>query len=98
MPTLTANATFTLGAGSPASETLDIPILPAAGGTSGRGRLIHPTLGVIDYEQSPDEWKGIDGDVLMPPVWASTRTLAGAARLSVAGQPAGRQLQRNLDR
>ena len=33
MPTLTATATFTLGAGSPASETLDIPILPAATGT-----------------------------------------------------------------
>ena len=79
MPTLTATTTFTLGAGSPASETLDISILPAATGTSGRGRLIHPTLGVIDYEQSPDEWRGIDSDVLMPPVWASTKTLSGAA-------------------
>lgn len=79
MPILTASATWTLGAASPAAEELEIPILPAATGTSGRGRLVHPTLGIIDYEQGPDEWSGIDTDVLTPPVWASTKALSGAS-------------------
>lgn len=79
MPTLTSNATWTLGAASPAAEELDIPILPAAQAGSGRGRLVHPTLGIIDYAQSPDEWSGIDTDILTPPAWASTKTLSGAA-------------------
>lgn len=79
MPTLTNSATWTLGAASPAAEELDIPILPAASGATGRGRLVHPTLGSIDYEKAPDAWSGIDSDVLMPPVWASTKTLSGAA-------------------
>lgn len=79
MPTLSSSATFTIGAASPAVETLDIPILPAVGSTTGRGRLIHPTLGTLDFAQGPDEWSGLDTDVLTPPVWASTKTLSGAA-------------------
>lgn len=86
MPTLSNSATLTVGAGSPSSETLDIPILPAAGSHTGRGRLIHPTLGTLDYTQSPDEWQGIDTDILTPPVWASTKTLAGAANTLWRGQ------------
>lgn len=79
MPILTSSATWTLGAASPAADELDIPILPAAQASSGRGRLIHPTLGTIDYAQSPDEWSGIDTDILTPPTWATTKTLSGAA-------------------
>lgn len=86
MPTLTSAASWTLGAASPAAEELDIAILPAASGTTGRGRLVHPTLGIIDYEKGPDAWSGIDTDILMPPVWASTKTLSGAANTVWRGQ------------
>lgn len=79
MPTLTSAASWTLGAASPAAEELEIPILPAVSSTTGRGRLVHPTLGIVDYEKAPDAWSGIDTDILMPPVWASTKTLSGAA-------------------
>lgn len=79
MPILTASATFTLGAAAPAAEELELFILPSAGAVSGRGRLVHPNLGTIDYEQAPDAWSGIDTDVLMPPTWSSSKTLSGAA-------------------
>jgi hypothetical protein len=79
MPTLTSSATFTIGAGSPSIETLDIAILPPANSSLGRGRLIHPSLGILDYASPPDVWQGIDTDILTPPVWASTKTLSGAA-------------------
>lgn len=48
---------------------------------SGYGRIIHPTLGAFDYEVKPDEWVNIDADAIIPPVWASTRTLTSAANV-----------------
>lgn len=79
MPTLTASASFTIGAGSPDVEEITLDILPAAVGGAGLGRLVHPTLGTYDYSMSPSQWNGIDTDVVVPPVWASTKTLSGAA-------------------
>lgn len=79
MPVLTSSATITVGAGVAVTESVSLAILPALGAATGNGRLIHPTLGVYDYLQSPKEWIGIDGDVLIPPIWASSKTLLGSA-------------------
>lgn len=79
MPTLTASSSFTIGAGSPTVEEITLNVLPVAAGGAGLGRLVHPTLGTLDYSMSPSQWSGIDTDVLVPPVWASTKTLSGAA-------------------
>ena len=79
MPVLISSATFTIGAASPAVEELTLTVLPAAVGSGGKGRLIHPTLGTFDYDAAPDQWTGIDTDILIPPVWASSKTLAGTS-------------------
>jgi hypothetical protein len=79
MTTLTSSATFTIGAGSAIVESVAVTILPAIGSSTGKGRLIHPTLGTLDYGYAPDEWSNIDGDLIVPPIWSSAKTLQGAA-------------------
>lgn len=79
MTTLTSATTFTIGASSTAIETAQVLILPTLAAGTGRGRLVHPTLGTYDYAHMPDEWVNVDGDVLIAPVWASTKALDGAA-------------------
>lgn len=79
MTTLTSSATFAVGDAPVAEESVSILVLPVAEAGEGYGRLIHPTLGVYDYAKSPDEWLNLDGDVVVPPVWASQQTLTGAA-------------------
>ena len=79
MPTLTASASFTIGTASPAVDEISITVLPAAVGGGGKGRLVHPMLGTFDYDAAPDQWSGIDTDILIAPVWASSKTLAGTA-------------------
>ena len=68
----------------PAAEeviALPIEVFPAFPAESGHGRIIHPTLGAFDYEVKPDEWVNIDADAIIPPVWASSRTLTSAANV-----------------
>lgn len=79
MPTLTNSTTFSIGAGSPEIEQITIDVLPPIGVSTGRGRLVHPTLGTLDYAYRPNKWSNIDGDVIAPPVWATTKTLRGAS-------------------
>lgn len=79
MPTLTSSSTFTIGAGSAVVESVAVPILPAIGSTTGKGRLIHPTLGTLDYPNAPDEWRNIDGDVIIAPIWTNAKTLLGSS-------------------
>lgn len=79
MTTLTASTTFSIGASSTVVESATTTILPAIAAGSGRGRLVHPTLGTYDYAQMPDEWVNVDGDVIIDPIWANSRTLDGAA-------------------
>lgn len=79
MTTLTSSATFTIGAGSAVVESAQISILPAIGSSTGKGRLIHPTLGTLDYPVGPDEWVNVDGDVIIAPTWATVKTLQGAS-------------------
>lgn len=79
MTTLTSSATFTVGDGATATEQLALTILPAVAAPSGKGRLVHPTLGTYDYARAPDQWTNMDGDAIIAPTWASTRTLGGAS-------------------
>lgn len=79
MSTLTASTTFSIGASSVVVESASVVILPAVAAGSGRGRLVHPTLGTYDYAQMPDEWVNVDADVVIAPIWASSRTLDGDA-------------------
>jgi hypothetical protein len=79
MTTLTASTTFSIGASSTVVESVQTTVLPVIAGGTGRGRLVHPTLGTYDYAQMPDEWVNVDGDVLIAPIWSSARTLDGDA-------------------
>lgn len=79
MTTLTSSSTFTIGAGSAVVDSVSVPILPLLSPGTGKGRLIHPTLGTLDYENCPDEWVNLDQDVIIPPIWTTTKTLQGAA-------------------
>lgn len=79
MATLTSSATVTIGAGSAVVDSVAIPILPALGSSLGKGRLIHPTLGTLDYDHAPDEWRNVDSDVIVAPVWANSKTLVGSS-------------------
>jgi hypothetical protein len=85
MTTLTTTGTFTIGDGTLASASTTLRILPASGVGSGPGRLIHPDLGTYDYPRSPDQWVNVDGDVIIPPVWASAKTLKGASNTLFQG-------------
>lgn len=85
MATLTSQTTFTIGDAATEQASAQITILPALGESIGSGRLIHPTLGIYDYEQCPDEWSNLDGDVIIAPIWASTKTLQGSANTLFQG-------------
>ena len=85
MTTLTASATLTIGDASTVTESISLLVLPVAGSYEGTGRLVHPTFGTYDYERPPDEWTNLDGDALIAPIWASTKTLLGAANTLFAG-------------
>jgi hypothetical protein len=79
MATLTSSSTVAIGSGSAVVESVTVPILAAIGGATGQGRLIHPTLGTLDYAQAPDEWRNVDADVIVAPVWSNSKTLLGSA-------------------
>jgi hypothetical protein len=81
MPTLTNTATFTFGPITPTVTTTTVTVLalPIGGAPTGKGRLTHPVLGVLDYDYRPSNWSNLDSDILIEPVWASTKTLQGSA-------------------
>lgn len=78
---LTSTATFLVADASLAIAEKDEVVLPALPVESGYGRIVHPQLGAFDYEVKPDEWMNIDADVVVAPIWASTKTLTGAANV-----------------
>jgi hypothetical protein len=85
MPTLTSTSTFNVGAAPVAAESVPIFVTLHAGATMGLGRLIHPTLGTLNYTHPPTEWTNIDGDIIAPPVWSSSKTLSGTSNTLWAG-------------
>lgn len=85
MSTLTSSATLTIAAASVAVESVNLTVLPVPASNTGRGRLIHPSIGTYDYTRGPDEWVNLDGDAIVSPIWASTKTLLGAANTLFMG-------------
>ena len=86
MTTLTSSASFTVADATTSIATVALPVISAGGfGAGGTGRLIHPTLGTYDYARAPNEWSNLDGDVVIPPIWSSTKTLLGAANTLFVG-------------
>ncbi len=81
MPTITATSTFTVAPAPVAAVSAPVFVSLTLGGADmpGMGRLVHPTLGALEYTHPPTEWVNIDGDVIAPPVWASTKTLRGTS-------------------
>jgi len=76
--TLKSEATYPIADAATVIAEATLASLPAWPVKQGRGRIVHPLLGAYDYEAKPDEWVNIDADVIIPPVWASSRTLTGA--------------------
>lgn len=81
MATISSSSTIAIGAGSSTTESVSIPILPLISPSSGKGRLIHPDLGTLDYPNQPDEWVNVDNDVIIPPIWTTTKTLKGSVNV-----------------
>ena len=81
MATLVSSGIFSVGDAVLVEEQVSVPVIsaPSFGAGTGTGRLIHPTLGTLDYDMAPPEWGGMDGDAIIPPIWASARTLTGGA-------------------
>lgn len=79
--TLMNNGEFGVSAAAEKLVTLELEIFPSFPIESGYGRLVHPILGAFDYEVKPDEWVNIDAEAVVPPVWASSRTLTSAANV-----------------
>ena len=85
MTVLSASSTFTIAGSTLTVENATITVLPALGSSIGKGRLVHPTLGVYDYAIMPTKWRNIDADAIIPPVWQSTMTLNSFANTLWAG-------------
>lgn len=75
---LSASTTFDVQAAATVSAEAAVTVLPAVGyGTGGKGRIVHPSLGILDYYAQPDETDGLDGDVIVKPLWSRQRTIGG---------------------
>ena len=87
MTTLTSSATFSVGESTVEIVQTTLNVLPAPGLVTGdgTGRLIHPTLGTYDYPYVPDEWTNFESDIIVPPIWTSTKTLDGASNTLFEG-------------
>ncbi len=85
MSTLTSSATIAIADAAVVTESIALTVLPAPVAGSGSGRLIHPDIGTYDYTRPPDEWVNLRGDIIVAPIWASTKTLLGAANTLFAG-------------
>lgn len=80
MPTLTSSTFFTVANQPTAVESIQLQVVPAGSGAAGGyGRLVHPTLGTLDYTLPPHEWTNLDSDVLITPTWAASKTLTSTA-------------------
>lgn len=85
MATISSNTSLVISPAAPTIETVAVSVLPLSANAIGTGRLTHPTLGILDYPYAPDAWEGVDTDLLIAPIWASTTTLSGVANTLWAG-------------
>lgn len=51
--------------------------IPTAGDITKTGKLVHPTVGTLQYTFMPYKWSGVDGDVIVLPIWQVEQTLTG---------------------
>lgn len=82
---LTSSSTITVASSTIMTTSTQLQVLPPYLAPNGKGKIVHPLLGAFDYEVKPDEWVNVDGDVIIPPVWSSSKTLSGAANTLWAG-------------
>jgi len=77
--TISANASFSVSDSSTVStsvtETVLAPVSYALG--SGRGKLIHPTLGTYLYTNKPTHRVNFDGAPIILPDWLHGKTIGG---------------------
>lgn len=85
MSILTSSAALTIADAATAVETIVLSVLPAPTNSSGTGRLIHPSFSAYDYTRAPDATENMLGDLVIAPLWSSTKTLLGAANTLFAG-------------
>ncbi len=76
--TLTSTNTFSITDSGTETEEATVTVLPIAGPGEGAGRLVHPTLGTLDFSFRPDSWRNFRSDVTVRPVWQIAQTLAGS--------------------
>ncbi len=79
MPLLTATTNFTILDASPVTDSVQLQVVAAAAPGTGNGRMIHPTLGSLEYYLAPHEWTGMAEDAIIAPIWASQQTLSSTA-------------------
>jgi hypothetical protein len=77
--TLESEGTFDIVEAPETIVSYSINVKPAVYLTRGQGRIVHPILGSFDYEAKPDEWVNLDQDIIIPPMWASSRGLTSTA-------------------
>jgi hypothetical protein len=85
MSTLSNSGTFTIASGTSLTTSATEEVIASVAYPIGKGRIVHPVLGVFDYEYAPDEWTNLDGDAIYFPTWAATKSLAGASSSLWAG-------------
>lgn len=85
MPLLTATTNFTILDASPVIESITLSVVAAAAPGTGKGRMIHPTLGSLEYTLPPHEWTSMGQDAIISPIWASQQTLSSSANTLWAG-------------
>jgi hypothetical protein len=78
---LTSSASYTVADSGVDSAQVVITVQPsgAFGTAFGRGRLVHPTIGIYDYINTPDETVNIDGNLLFGSRWIHAETLTAGA-------------------
>lgn len=79
MPLLTATTNFTILDASPVIESIVLSVVAAAAPGTGKGRMIHPTLGALDYTLAPHEWTNMAEDAIIAPIWTSQMTLSSSS-------------------
>ena len=79
MALLTATTNFTILDASPVIESIALSVVAAAAPGTGKGRMIHPTLGTLDYTLAPHEWTNMAEDAIIAPIWTSQMTLSSSS-------------------
>lgn len=75
---ISATTTFDVIDSAIESATVTPTVMPPVGVGTGRGRLIHPTYGIYDYANTPNQVVNLLGALIYTPTVEAVRTLGGA--------------------